>query len=105
MHADAVAKRGLDCLRHLLHDPGVLAADSSASGLLAFTKTLTLSDSLANVAGNVGNVGSGDCAVAQRIALRRALGVDSGGRVVRRWILTVQILSETIHAGAIRRTA
>lgn len=105
MHADAVAKRGLDCLRRLLHDPSLLAADSPTSGFLAFTKTLALSDSLANMDGNVGDFGGGDCAVAWRIALRRALGVDSGGRIVGSGILTLQTLPQTIHAGAIRRTA
>ena len=39
----------MDRLRHLLDDPSILAADSSASGFLALAKTVALSDSAAGM--------------------------------------------------------
>jgi hypothetical protein len=64
-----IAKHRVDRLRHLLDHPGILAADSSASRFLAFTKTVALQDSAADMDRNVGGFGSYHCPVARRGAL------------------------------------
>src|ERR1700676_4416207 len=49
--------RRLDPLRHLLHDPGFLAADSSARGILALAPRVTLQNPPAHLDRNVGSPG------------------------------------------------
>jgi hypothetical protein len=64
-----VANRRMDRLRNLLNHPGVLAADPSASGVLAFAPAITVRDSPAHLDRNVGARGRDHGSLARRLAL------------------------------------
>ena len=68
-HDGAVANRRLDRLRRLLNHPGILAADSSASTVLAFATTFTVPDSASYLDRNVGADGRDYRSLARWLAL------------------------------------
>jgi len=63
--ADFAPNRRVDCVRHLLNDSGILAANSSARRILAFTSSVAIPHSSAFLDGNVGSRSRDHGAVAQ----------------------------------------
>ena len=65
-HADARPNRRLDPLRHLLHDPGILAPDPSPRRVLALPASIAVQNSRTYLDRNVGTHGRDHRSLAQR---------------------------------------
>ena len=75
----------MDRLRHLLHNPLVLAAYPSPRRILAFTPDFAIQNPGARMDRNVGSRSCNHSPVARHRTLREQMDVDSRGSFILRW--------------------